>query len=84
MAYNSVLDWFTPNCLKKNWKIDNFLLKDSQNVLNPLFDPGLRFIPNMAPHSNDAAYFPLPSCKKLETFNDSFPRKCLKTWIFDT
>ena len=28
----------------------------------------------MAPHSNDAPYCPLPSCKKLETFDDQFPR----------
>ena len=32
----------------------------------------------MAPYSNDAPYCPLPSCKKLETFNDRFPRKCQK------
>ena len=32
----------------------------------------------MAPHSNDAPYCPLPSYKKLETFNDQFPRKCKK------
>ena len=36
----------------------------------------------MAPHSNDAPYCPLPSCKKLETFNGQFPRKCPKTRIF--
>ena len=49
---------------------------------NPKFRnliPRLRFFPNMAPHSNDAPYCPLPSCKKLETFNDRFPRKCQKT-----
>ena len=38
----------------------------------------------MAPHSNDAPYCPLPSSKKLENFNDRFPRKCPKTRIFDT
>ena len=36
----------------------------------------------MALHSNDVAYFPLASCKQLETFNDPFWRKCLKTLIF--
>ena len=35
-------------------------------------------------HSNDAPYCPLPSCKKLETFNDWFPKKCQKTRTFDT
>jgi hypothetical protein len=43
-----------------------------------LIDPGLRFFPNMALHSNDAAYFPLASCKKLKTFNDRFAKKCPK------
>ena len=33
----------------------------------------------MAPHSNDAPYCPLPSFKKLETFNDWFLRKWSKT-----
>ena len=51
----------------------------------PIFDtqspliPRLRFFPNMAPHSNDTLYCPLPSCKKLETYNDRFPRKRPKT-----
>ena len=38
----------------------------------------------MAPHSNDAPYCLLPSCKKLKTFNDRFPRKYPKKTIFDT
>ena len=35
-------------------------------------NPGLRFFPNMAPYSNDAPYFPLPSYKKLETLMTGF------------
>ena len=38
----------------------------------------------MASHSNDAPYCLLPSCKKLETFNDQFPRKFPKTNIINT
>ena len=49
-----------------------------------LFIPRLRFFKNMAPHSNDAPYCHLLSCKKLETFNDLFPRKCPKNQIFNT
>ena len=59
-------------------------LKSDKSLINPLINPGLRFFPNMAPYSNDAPYCPLPSCKKLETFNDRFLKKCKKTRIFDT
>ena len=38
----------------------------------------------MTPCSNDAPYCLLPSCKKLENFNDRFQRKWSKTTIFDT
>ena len=41
--------------------------------------PRLRFFQNMAPHSNDSPYYLLPSCKKLETFNERFGRKCPKS-----
>ena len=58
--------------------------KSASSLLHPLFNPGLRFSPNMTPHSNDAPYYPPPSCKKLETCNDQFPSKCPKTLIFDT
>ena len=36
----------------------------------------------MALFSNDARYCLLSSCKKLESFNGRFPRKCQKTQIF--
>ena len=32
----------------------------------------------MTAHSNDAPYCPLPLCKKLETFNNWFPRNVKK------
>ena len=54
------------------------------STVNAPLIPGLKFFQNMAPHSNDAPYCTLQSSKKLETFNDRFPRKCPKTQIFDT
>ena len=56
MLCKSVLNWFTPKYLKKNWKIDKFLLKISQKMLNPLIT-GTCLI---------------ASCKKLENLNNQF------------
>ena len=75
---NSVLNWFTPKYLKKNWKIYKFLLKNSQKVLNlyfiPLTNPRLKFFPNTAPYSNDAPYCLVPSCKNQKLLIISFQK----------
>ena len=44
-----------------------------ENILT--LNPQIKIFPK---YSNDASYCPLPSCKKLEIFNDRFPRKYLK------
>ena len=45
-------------------------------MLNSLVNSVSRFFPNIAPYSNDASYCLQPSCKKFETFNYRFWRKC--------
>ena len=39
MVCNSVINWFTPKYLKKDGKIDKFLLTNSKKVLNPYLIP---------------------------------------------
>ena len=87
MICNSELNWFPPQYLKKNenWQFSiKKVPKSAWSPLNPLINPRLTFFPNMTPHTNDDPYWLLPSCKKLEIFNERFPRKCLKNKIFDT
>ena len=49
-----------------------------------LLNPGFRFLANVTPYSNDAPYYLLPPCKKLDNSNDQFCRKCPKPPNFVT
>ena len=60
------------------------LQKSAQSLLNLLVNPIFRFFLDITPYSDDVPYQLLPSCKKLETFNELNLRKCPKTHIFNT
>ena len=59
-----------------------------ENVQKPEFfhliplNPQIMIFTKYGTTLNDVPYCTLPSCKKLETFNDQFLRKWPKTWIF--
>ena len=50
-------------------------MSKNPNILHLIpLNPRIKIFPKYGTHSNDAPYCPLPSYKKLETFNDQFPR----------
>ena len=84
MVCDNVNKWFTRKYLKKTENLTNFYWKTLKRCLIPTISPtpGLRFSPNLASYSNDSPYCLLPSCKRLETFNERFGGKMPKNPTF--
>ena len=91
LKHGSTLKWYALLSSTIMQKIRNIQWPVSEKVSKNLnfwhlipLNLQIKIFSNYCTHSNDVPYCPLPSCKKLETFNDWFPRKCQKTRIFNT
>ena len=82
MVCNSLLNSFTPKYLKKTGKLTNFYWKTPEKCLFPTQSSNQSLIKISPKYGTIVKWSILLPCnihKKLETFNDPFPRKCPKT-----